>query len=385
MARIKKGFGIRLYPNKKQNMMFAQTFGDVRFVFNTMLAMQNERHANGGTYVSAYGMNYLLTRLKQEYPWLKKSESTALQSADEQLNSAFQKMFKEHTGHPKFKAKRAYRDSFTAKNINSNISVIDEHHIRISKFGIVYYKAGRIPHGIVKRVTVRRNPDGRIYASVLCEYDEVELPKTGKSVGIDVGLKDLAILSDGAKIPLPRWDKNSTNQLHKWQRKAAGRLLKAKEAMKADPSLKLTDFKNYQKARRMCAKIQSHISNQRKDYLHKITTQIVKEYDVIAIEDLKVRNMMHNHKLARAIANAGWSKFAVMLEYKCTFYGKRLIKVNPAYTSQTCSECGTSNRRLGYSTYGWLKVRDWTCPVCGAHHDRDVNAARNILMFAAAE
>ena len=150
--------------------------------------------------------------------------------------------------------------------------------------------------------------------------------------------------------------------------------------MKADSSLKLTDFRNYQKARRMCAKIHAHIANQRKDYLDKVTTAIVRNYDVIAIEDLKAKGMMHNHNFARALANVGWSMFANMLAYKCAFYGKTLIRVNPAYTSQTCSICGTVNNRLGYNHYGWLAVREWTCPVCETQHDRDINAAQNILL-----
>lgn len=376
---IRKGFSIRLYPNSAQMTLLSKTFGCVRFVYNQMLNMQNERYANGGTYVNTYGMNYLLTSLKQEYKWLAEVDAIALQSANEQLNAAFQKLFA-GGGDPKFKAKSMHRESYTSKCVNNNIQIIDKHHIQLPKLGSVYYKAGRLPHGKIKRVTVRQNPDGRIYASVLCEYEEVDLPKTGKSVGMDVGLKDLAILSDGTKITLPRWDKASEVQLRKWQRIAARRLLKAKEAMKADSSLKLTDFKNYQKARRMCAKIHAHIANQRKDYLDKVTTAIVKSCDVIAIEDLKAKGMMHNHNLARAIANAGWSKFAEMLAYKCAFYGKTLIKVNPAYTSQTCSVCGTINQRLGYNHYGWLKVREWNCPVCGAHHDRDINAAQNILL-----
>lgn len=382
MTMIQKHFGMRLYPNSEQMTLLAKTFGCVRFVYNEMLAMQNERYANDGNYVGTYGMNYLLPSLKSEYVWLKEVDATALQSANDHLNTAFQKLFKGQGGHPKFKSKKLHRESYTSKCVNNNIRMIDEHHIQIPKIGSVYFRAGRQPHGKIKRITVRQNPDGKIYASVLCEYEEADLPKTGKSIGIDVGLKDLAILSDGTKIPLPRWDKAEEEHLHYWQKIAARRLLKAKEAMKANPALQLTDFKNYQQARHMCAKIQAHIANQRKDYLDKITTAIVREYDVIAIEDLKTKRMMHNHCLSRAIANAGWNMFAQMLAYKCAFYGKTLIKVNPAYTSQTCSECGTVNNRLGYNHYGWLKVRDWTCPICGAHHDRDINAAVNILTNA---
>ena len=205
-----------------------------------------------------------------------------------------------------------------------------------------------------------------------------DLPSTGKVCGGDLGLKELLILDDGTKISLSRWDKKSEDQLHYWQRLASRRLLKAKEARKADSSLKLNDFRNYQKARKMCAKIQEHIANQRLDYLHKLSSWLVKQYDVIVIEDLKAKVMLHNHKLARAISNAGWSKLIGMLRYKCERYGKTLIQVDPAYTSQTCSVCGCINKRLGYDRYCWLKVREWKCPECGTVHDRDVNAAVNI-------
>ena len=217
---IRKGFSLRLYPNSEQMTLLAKTFGCVRFVYNQMLDMQNERYANGGTYVNTYGMNYLLTSLKQEYKWLAEVDAIALQSANEQLNAAFQQLFA-GGGHPKFKAKNMHRESYTSKCINNNIRIIDSHHIQLPKIGSVYFRLGRLPHGKIKRVTIRQNPDDRIYASVLCEYEEVDLPKTGKSVGIDVGLKDLAILSDGTKLALPRWDKASEVQLRKWQRIAA--------------------------------------------------------------------------------------------------------------------------------------------------------------------
>ena len=384
MTIIKKGFNLQLYPNEEQTKMLSRTFGCVRFVYNQMLNMQKERHDNGGKYVGTYGMNYVLTQLKRENAWLKEADATALTSANDHLNAAFQKLFSGQGGYPKFKSKKTCTDSYTSKCVNGNIYVIDAHHIQIPKIGAIYFRSGKLPHGKIKSITVHQNPDGRICASVLCEYNEADFPKTGRSVGVDVGLKDLAILSDGTKIPLPRWDKSEDDHLHYWQKIAARRLRKAKEAMKADPSLKLTDFKNYQKARKMCAKIHAHIANQRKDYLDKVTTALVRKYDVIVIEDLKTKDMMHNHHLARAIANAGWSEFAGMLEYKCAFYGKTLIKTDPAYTSQTCSACGEVNNRLGYNHYGWLKVREWTCPACGAHHDRDINAAKNILMAASA-
>ncbi len=379
MTKIKRGFRIRLYPNDAQKEQIAVSFGCSRWLWNNMLAMQKERHDNepSAPYLSAFSMNYLLKQLKREYPWLKDADSTALTGTNENLHEAYVRFFKGQSRFPKFKSKR-HEQSYISKCVNNNIVVIDAHHIRIPKLGSVYFKAGKLPHGRICSITIRQKASEKYEASVLCEYEEVDLPKTGKTIGIDVGLKDFAILSDGTKISMPRFDKESEERLRHWQRLASRRLLSAKEAMKKNEDLRLTDFKNYQKARRMCAKIYEHVANQRKDYLDKLSTWLVKTYDVIVIEDLKAKGMMNNHHLSRAIANASWNMFADMLAYKCLSYGKKLIRVNPGYTSQTCNVCGCVNNRMGYNAYGWLKVREWDCPECGSHHDRDINAAINI-------
>ena len=379
MTKIKRGFRIRLYPNDAQKQQIAVSFGCSRWLWNNMLAMQKKRHDNepSAPYLSAFSMNYLLRQLKREYPWLKDADSTALTGTTENLHEAYVRFFKGQSRFPKFKSKR-HEQSYISKCVNNNIVVIDAHHIRIPKLGSVYFKAGKLPHGRICSVTIRQKAFGKYEASVLCEYEEVNLPKTGKTIGIDVGLKDFAILSDGTKISMPRFDKESEERLRHWQRLASRRLLLAKEAMKQNKDLRLTDFKNYQKARQMCAKIYEHVANQRKDYLDKLSTWLVKTYDVIVIEDLKAKGMMHNHHLSRAIANASWNMFANMLAYKCLSYGKKLIRVNPRYTSQTCNVCGCVNNRMGYNAYGWLKVREWDCPECGTHLDRDINAAINI-------
>ena len=380
MTKIKRGFRIRLYPNDAQKQQIAVSFGCSRWLWNNMLAMQKERHDNepSAPYLSAFSMNYLLKQLKREYPWLKDADSTALTGITENLYNAYTRFFRGQSRFPKFKSKK-HEQSYISKCVNNNIVIIDAHHIRIPKLGSVYFKAGKLPHGRICSITIRQKASGKYEASVLCEYEEVDLPKTGKTIGIDVGLKDFAILSDGTKISMPRFDKESEERLRHWQRLASRRLLSAKEAMKKNKDLRLTDFKNYQKARQICAKIYEHVANQRKDYLDKLSTWLVKTYDVIVIEDLKAKGMMHNHHLSRAIANASWNMFADMLAYKCLSYGKKLIRVNPGYTSQTCNVCGCVNNRMGYNAYGWLKVREWDCPECGSHHDRDINAAKNIL------
>ncbi len=377
---IKKGFNLRIYPNSEQRAHLAKTFGSCRWLYNHMLVLQKERYNNSpeAEFLTTYAMNYILTRLKQEYPWLKESDSTALTGVTDNLGRAYKNFFKGNAKAPRFKSKRS-EQSYISKCVNNNIRIIDEHHILMPKVGTLYYKSGRMPHGRICSVTVRMKSSGKYYASVLCEYEEEALAKTGKVIGVDVGLKDLAILSDGTKIPTVRFDKDMNDKLVYWQRIMSRRLLKAKEAMRRDPSLKLSDFRNYQKAKRTVARIHEHIACQRYDYLQKITTWLVKNYDVIVVEDMYAGRLMKNHKLARAIANAGWREFVTMLEYKCAFYGKELRKVSPRNTSQMCSECGCVNNRLGFTSYGWLKVREWDCPSCGAHHDRDINAAVNIL------
>ena len=377
---VKKGFNLRIYPNSDQKTLFAKTFGACRWLYNQMLSLQKERYDNcrEANFLTVYSMNYILTRLKQEYPWLKEVDATALTGVNDNLGRAYNNFFKGNAKAPRFKSKKN-EQSYISKCVNNNIRIIDEHHILIPKVGMLYYRSGRIPHGRICSVTVRMKPSGKYYASVLCEYEEEMFARTGNTIGIDVGLKDLAILSDGTKIPTVRFDKALEDKLVYWQRIMSHRLLKAKEAMREDPNLKLSDFHNYQNARRMVAKINEHIASQRRDHLQKITTMLVHKYDVIVVEDLYASRMMQNHKLARAIANAGWREFVTMLEYKCAHYGKELRKVDPRSTSQTCCDCGCVNNRLGFSTYGWLKVREWDCPSCGAHHDRDVNAAINIL------
>ena len=379
MTKIKRGFRIRLYPNDAQKEQIAVSFGCSRWLWNNMLAMQKERHDNepSAPYLSAFSMNYLLKQLKREYPWLKDADSIALTGITENLHNAYTRFFSGQSRFPKFKSKK-HEQSYISKCVNNNIVIIDAHHIRIPKLGSVYFKTGKLPHGRICSITIRQKASGKYEASVLCEYEEVDLPKTGKTIGIDVGLKDFAILSDGTKISIPRFDKESEERLCHWQILASRRLLSAKEAMEKNKDLRLTDFKNYQKARQICAKIYEHVANQRKDYLDKLSTWLVKTYDVIVIEDLKAKGMMHNHHLSRAIANASWNMFADMLAYKCLSYGKKLIRVNPGYTSQTCNVCGCVNNRMGYNAYGWLKVREWDCPECGSHHDRDINAAINI-------
>jgi len=374
-----KAIKTRIYPSIEQQYKIVNTFGCCRFVWNKLLDMQIERYNNGGSYVNEFGMNYLIVQLKQEYSFLKKADSTSLLHVSRDLNSAFQKLFKEHSGHPKFKSRKFPKQSYQSSYTNNNICQVGEHRLKLPKLGNIYFRAGRQIIGKIKNVTIRLSSTGKYYASLLVDTEVNKLPKTNKSVGIDMGIADLMITSADIKYPTIRFDKILSRKKRYWEKRLARRRLQAKKEIAWDKHNKvlepreLSDFKNYLKAKHMVAKYNEKIANQRSNYLHNLTKQLVEQYDVIKIEDLKTKNLLKNHKLARAIANQSWREIRRQLEYKCAWYGKQLVTVNPRKTSQICSNCGYDD---GKHT---LDIRQWTCPNCGIHHDRDINAAKNIL------
>ena len=371
-----KAYKIRIYPNKQQEAQILLTFGQTRFVWNKMLAMQLERYKNGGKFVNNFGMTYLLKPLKNEYPWLNESSAQSLQQVCKDLSDTFKNLFEHRAGKPKYKSRKYPKQSY---KIPQYIFVLDKHHIKLPKLGSVYYRSGREIKGKVKNVTIRKSATNKYYASVLTEIEIKPLAKTKQEVGIDMGVKDLAITSDGKKYRTVRFDKLLQDKKHYWEVRLARRRLQAKKEIAWDKHnkvlepRKLSDFSNYMKAKLMVAKYSDKIANQRKDYLHKISTELVNQYDVIKIEDLKTSNLLRNHKLSRAIANQSWRELRLMLKYKCEWHGKELVVVNPYKTSQICSICGYDD---GKHT---LDIREWTCPNCGTKHDRDINAAKNIL------
>ena len=374
-----KAIKTRIYPTVGQQEKIVNNFGCCRFVWNQLLAMQSERHDNGGSYVNEFGMNYLIKQLKAEYPFLKKAESTSLLHVSRDLNHGFQKLFKEHVGYPKFKSRKFPKQSYQSSSVNHNIQQIGRYTIKLPKLGEINFKAGRQITGKIKNVTIRLSSTGKFYAIVLVDTEVNELQKTNQSVGIDMGIADLMITSDGIKYPTIRFDKLLAKKKHYWEKRLARRRLQAMKEIAWDHHNKvvepreMSDFKNVEKARIMVAKYNEKIANQRNNYLHQLTKQLVTNYDVIKIEDLKIKNLLKNHKLARAIANQSWRELRSQLEYKCAWYGKQLVTVNPCKTSQICSTCGYDD---GKHT---LDIRQWTCPQCGTNHDRDVNAAKNIL------
>ena len=366
MNNVEKAYKYRIYPNKQQEELIQKTFGCCRFVYNQYLAKRIELYKTDKSTLNYNACSNDLRRLKQENEWLKEVDSVSIQSALKDLDVAYQNFFRRvkqgdsKAGFPRFKSKKENKKSYKTKYTNGNIRVLSN-KIKLPKLGLVKCKVSKQIEGRILNATVSQNPSGKYFVSVCCT--DIEIPQyssTSAVVGIDLGLKEFAITSDGQHIENPKYLFKSQKKFAKLQRQL---------------SRKTIGSKNRNKARIKVARQYEKITNQRMDFLQKLSTQLIKDYDVICLEDLKIKNMVKNHKLAKSISDVSWSEFIRELQYKAEWQHKIVQKIDTYYpSSQICSNCG-------YKFTGTkdLSVREWICPQCGVHHDRDENAAINIL------
>lgn len=363
-----KAYKFRLYPNKEQAILINKTIGCSRFVFNHFLHLWNEAYKTTGKGLSYNTCATMIPALKKtdEYNWLKEVDSYALQSSVKNLEDSFNRFFKKQNKAPRFKSKKNPTQSYITKNVRNGIQ-IDGNRIKLPKLKMVKFANSRDINGRILRATISRKASGKYFISLLVEENIQELDKSNRSVGIDLGIKDFAILDDGTVYNNNRYTTKMAKQLAREQRKLSRRYEQAKKDVK-----KLEDAKNYQKQKIKVARLHEKVANQREDFLNKVSTIIVKNHDVICIEDLNTKGMLRNHKLAKSISDVSWSMFVAKLQYKADWYGKRVVKIDRWFaSSQICSSCGVNS---GKKT---LDIRYWECE-CGAKHDRDINASINI-------
>ena len=350
-----------LKPNQSQRELIKQTCGCCRLVYNAMLDRKMQAYKKDKTSLSAYDLIKTLPDLKEEKPFLKEAPSQSLQQAVLNMESAYKAFFRKNGGFPNFK-KKGLNDSFRIP-VPCGID-FDKWIVKAPKIGNVkiYKGHNKTIRGKIKSYTIKRTSTDRYFISVLYESADKEKLNNDKSIGIDLGVKTFAVLSDGTVFENQKHLKSNLKKLRVLQRSAAR---KYKKGIKSEEQ-----SSNWKKSMKRIAKLHEHIAFQRKDFCHKVSREIADSYSTVCIEDLTVKNMVKNHKLAQAISDCGWSMFVNFLEYKCD----RVIKTDRFFaSSQTCSVCGHKNEKVKN-----LSVREWTCPECHTRHDRDLNAAKNI-------
>ena len=370
MERL-KAYKFRIYPTEEQEIFFAKTFGCVRKVYNLMLNDRKKAYEEVKNDPSKKMTFPTPAKYKKEFPFLKEVDSLALANAQLNLDKAYKNFFRDKSvGFPRFKSKKNPVQSYTTNNQNGTVALIDNKFIKVPKLkSLIRIKLHRQPKGRIKSATISRHASGKYYISLLCKEEINELPKNNSAIGVDLGITDFAILSDGQKIDNNRFTSKMEKKLKREQRKLSKRALLAK-----NKGIPLSEAKNYQKQKREVARLHEKVMNQRTDFLNKLSTEIIKNHDIICIEDLNVKGMLRNHKLARSISDVSWSSFVAKLQYKADWYGREIIKVDQWFpSSQICSECGHKDGKKS------LDIREWTCPICHTHHDRDINASINIL------
>lgn len=360
-----KTYEFRIYPNKSQTDLIQRTFGCCRFVYNHILALQKENYESGSSYLSKTNANNYCNRvLKEEFPFLRDVDKFALTNAIWNLDSAFQGFFKKRTGFPHYKCKKHSRKSYRTNYSNGNIAILD-HAIKLPKLKEVKAKVHRaIPQeGKVKSATVFQTKSGKYYCAVLFEIDVPEVHRTletKKAIGLDYKSDGLYAASDGTVCGSPKYyracQKRLDRELKKLSRKQYG-------------------SKNYEKQRVRVAKMYQHVSNQRKDFLHKESRKLSNKHDIVVVENLNLVKLSSSGlRNGKATLDNGWGLFVYYLSYKLQEQGKELIKVDKFFpSSQLCTLCGSQNKAVRN-----LSVREWECPVCHSIHNRDINAAENI-------
>lgn len=362
-------YKFRIYPNTEQAEVIQKTFGCCRFVYNYFLAERKKQWEENGVTLNYCACSKMLTKLKQDIEWLREPDKYALGNSLRDLDRAYQNFFNgrkksNSVGYPKFKSKKEQRKSYRTNNHNKNTAiVIVGSKIKLPKLGYVKCRISRQQKGRILNATILQESVGKYFVVLCCEIEQQALPKTNKQVGVDVGIKTLATLSDGTKY-----------ENHKYLHKSQKRLARLQRQL----SRKSKDSKHREKARIAVAKLHEHIANQRKDTIHKVTTDIVRSYDLICVEDLNVQDMFETAKykrLRRSMSDTAMGEFLRVLTYKVEMYDKKMVEVATDYpSSQICCSCGKQSEKLKDSG-----IRKWTCPKCGAVHDRDINAAKNIL------
>lgn len=354
-----KAFKYRIYPNTEQREYFAKTFGSTRFVYNRMLNDKIEHYK-----LTKQTLKNTPAQYKTEFIWLKEVDSLALANAQMNLEKAYKNFFRDKSvGFPKFKSKKNNHRSYTTNNQNGTVSIMNG-YIKLPKLkSVVKIKQHRLFNGLIKSCTVSQTPSGKYFVSVLVECEIEKMPQLETKVGVDVGIKTFAVMSNGKEIANPKHLRKSEKRLAKLQK---------------DLSRKVKGSKNRTKARLKVAKLHEKISNQRLDFLHKKSFEIIRDNQVIVLEDLKVKNMVKNHKLAKAISEVSWGKFRQLIEYKAKWYGREVIIAPSNYaSSQLCSKCGNKSSQTKD-----LSCRTYICPECGLEIDRDYNASLNLLKLA---